>query len=80
MNEWFKAKKLSINTKKQAFSLYYESAKKDNLHFALPILTIDDVDLKRKISTKFFGVLLDENLTWKDHISTIENKISKNIE
>ena len=25
------------------------------------------------------GVLLDENLTWKDHINTTENKISKNI-
>ena len=50
------------------------------MHFALPIFRIDDVDLKRKISTKFFGVLLDENLTRKDHISTIENEILKNNE
>ena len=27
----------------------------------------------------FLGVLLDENLTWKRHIETIKNKISKNI-
>ena len=29
--------------------------------------------------TDSLGVLLDENLTWKDHINTTENKISKNI-
>ena len=35
---------------------------------------------KKKKSLKFLGVLLGENLTWKDHINTIEFKISKNIE
>jgi len=28
---------------------------------------------------KFLGVLLDENVTWNNHINFIENKISKNI-
>ena len=28
---------------------------------------------------KFLGVIVDESLTWKAHISTIENKISKNL-
>ena len=28
---------------------------------------------------KFLGVILDENINWKDHINMIENKISKNI-
>ena len=27
----------------------------------------------------FLGVLLDENLSWKSHTQTIENKIAKNI-
>lgn len=27
---------------------------------------------------KFLGVLLEENLTWEDHINTVENKISQN--
>ena len=29
-------------------------------------------------SIKFLGVLLDENLLWKDHIKYNGNKISKN--
>ena len=30
-------------------------------------------------SIKFLGVLLDQNLSWKDHIKYIENKVAKNI-
>ena len=28
---------------------------------------------------KFLGVLVDENITWVDHITTAENKLSKNV-
>ena len=35
--------------------------------------------MKRVESIKFLGVLLDENLSWKDHIKYIENKVAKNI-
>ena len=37
------------------------------------------MELKMKANIKFLGVLLDKNLTWKDHTSSIEKKISKNI-
>ena len=75
MNEWFTANKLSRNTyiqKKMVFSLYHKIAQKDNVPLALPILRIDSVELKRKASMKFLGVLLEKSLTWKDHINTIE--------
>ena len=29
--------------------------------------------------TKFLGVIIDEQLTWKPHIAYIQNKIAKNI-
>ena len=80
MNEWFEGNKLLLNTKKvSAFSAYHKSTQKDNLPLAPPIPRIDGVELKRKANVKFSGVLLDENLTWKDRINTIENKFSKNI-
>ena len=28
-------------------------------------------------SIKFLGLWVDENLTWRDHIHTVENKIAK---
>ena len=35
--------------------------------------------MERVESKKFLGVLLNENLSWKDHIKYIENKVAKNI-
>ena len=35
--------------------------------------------LNRVSSTKFFGVIIDENLTWKNHIDAISKTISRNI-
>ena len=61
------------------FSVYHKSTQKDNLPLALPIQRRDDLELKRKARIKFLRALLDENLTQKDHINTIKNKISKNI-
>ena len=43
MNEWFKANKLSLNTKKSVISLYHNSNYKDNLPLGLPILRIEGV-------------------------------------
>ena len=40
---------------------------------------LDDVSLERVHSTKFLGVIIDENLTWKNHIDAISKTISRNI-
>ena len=40
---------------------------------------MNEKEIKRTDCIKFLGVLLDENLTWKDHIHLIENKIAKNV-
>ena len=46
----------------------------------MPELKIGNSIIKRKSSVKFLGVMLDENISWKDHIKTIEKKkIAKNI-
>ena len=44
----------------------------------LPKLTINNV-IERQEFIKFLGVLLDENLNWKEHIKYTENKIAKNL-
>ena len=45
----------------------------------LPKLEINGINIEREKVTKFLGVLLDENLSWKEHINSIKTKISKNI-
>jgi len=40
---------------------------------------IDDIVIKKVNYCKFLGVVIDEHLTWKNHIEVINSKISKNI-
>ena len=44
-----------------------------------PELFTDGITLERETVTKFLGVIIDENVTWKAHINTISTKISKSI-
>ena len=40
---------------------------------------LDNVSLERVNSTKFLDVIIDESLTWKNHIDAISKTISRNI-
>ena len=56
-----------------------KSGKKRTIPLVLPLLHINNLLIKRDTITKFLGILLDENLTWKSHISYITSKISISI-
>ena len=45
----------------------------------LPNLNINGFTTERKSLIKFLGVWIDENLTWRDYIHIVEDKIAKNI-
>ena len=45
----------------------------------LPKLTVSNHVIERQVFMKFLGVLLDENLNWKEHIEYTENKIAQNL-
>ena len=77
--EWFNANKLSFNADKTKYSLFYKPSKTDNLPLLLPKLLINDNKVERVGSIKFLEVLLDEHLSWKEHIRYIENKVGKGI-
>ena len=51
----------------------------DSLASQLPTMRFNNIEIKRENSIKFLGVIIDENLTWKNHIKVVENEISKNI-
>ena len=78
VNNWCNANKLSLNVKKTKNSFFHKSSKKD-IPLWLPNLNINGFTVERESSIKFLGVWIDENLTWRDHIHTVENKIAKNI-
>ena len=79
VSNWFNANKLSLNVKKTKFSFFHKPSKKDNIPLRLPNLNINGFTIERESSIKFLGVWIDENLTWRDHIHTFENKVAKYI-
>ena len=79
ISEWSRTNKLSLNEDKTTFTLFHRIQDRDNLPLRLPILKINDYDIKRSSSIKFLGVLVDEHLSWTDHINILENKLSKNL-
>ena len=79
VNECFEANKLSLNIGKTKYFLFHKPSRKDDLPHLLPRLPIKMHKVERVKSIKFLGVLLDENLSWKDHIKCVENRVSKNI-
>ena len=78
VTEWFLANKLSLNAKKTKYVILQKVTMFDSLPLQLPAMTFNNIEIKRENSVIFLGVIIDENLTWKNHI-VLENKISKNI-
>ena len=72
---WLKVNKLSLNIKKTHYMIF-RKRKKDSLNVKLSIdgELINEVD-----KTKFLGVLIDNKLTWKQHIAYVSGKIARGI-
>ena len=79
INEWFSANKLSLNVGETKFSLFHKLGKKYSMPSHLTTLKINNHDIERVNTMKFLGALLDDNLSWKERIKYLENKIAKNI-
>ena len=77
IKDWFTANKLSLNMEKTKYSLLHRPSQKDDIPLPLPKLIINNYEIQREESIKFLGVLLDQHLTWKEHIKLTKNKIAK---
>ena len=73
ISRWFKLNKLSLNIKKIHF-LFYNNHNKTN---TTPTITIDGTKIDQGSNTKFFGVIINQYLTWDDHILAIKQQIAK---
>ena len=76
---WFKANKLSLNEGKTKCTFFHIFCQKDNIPLKLSMLATNGNVIERTTSIKVLGILLDGHLSWKNHISVVENKVSKNI-
>ena len=72
---WLKVNKLSLNITKTNFIIFHSRQRyiASDIH-----LQIDGMLIEKVLATKFLGVMLNENLTWTDHVKVVLNKTSKN--
>ena len=66
--------KISLNEKKK-FVLFHKVAMRDSLPQQLPIMVFNNIKIKRENYVKFPGIVIDENLTRKNHSQVVQNKI-----
>ena len=76
ISTWLKANILSINVDKTKFMIFKTRSKQLPHNFELHF---DNHLVNQTGQLRFLGVILDEKLSWKPHISYITNKISKSI-
>jgi len=75
ISNWFKLNKLSLNIDKTNFMIF------KNKHSNKPGINInikiDNKEINKVTTTKFLGVLIDNNMDWKSHNSHVTKIISK---
>ena len=77
---WFQSNKLSLNVKKTKFMLFRPKSK--NIDFSNLTLKIGNSDIDRigagckETGFKFVGHVIDEFLSWDDHLKHVTSKLS----
>jgi len=70
LNSWFLCNRLSLNLDKTYFSVF--GAGKADINFEL---TIDGTVIKQVNTCKYLGIMIDDKLSWQDHIDFVYNKV-----
>jgi len=65
--DWFMANKLSVNIKKTNYIIFKNNTPDDK---KIPIM-LSNCQLEQVMFTKFLGITIDSDLTWKNHIKDI---------
>ena len=76
---WFNVNKLSLNITKTKYSFVHSLAYQDLIPLRLPSLIINSISIRREITMNCLEILLDENIIRRNHIASIESKVSKNL-
>ena len=72
LQDWFNANKLTLNLKKTVYMLF-RAKKGDDLEFELKL---NGETIPRVTSTKFLGTWIDDQLSWKEHLSKLCTRLN----
>ena len=71
---WFSVNKLSLNLSKTNYILFRNRSADTDLN-----IRINTINVTRVQSSKFLGIIIDENLNWKPHIQLVKSILSKTL-
>ena len=71
---WFSVNKLSLNLSKTNYILFRNRPADTDLN-----ICINTINVTRVQSSKFVGIIIDENLNWKPHIQLVKSKLPKTL-
>ncbi len=73
INNWFKLNKLSLNTTKSKCMVFHRPQK----FVMYPKLKTDHIEIEGVKEFNFLGIVLNEQLTWKNHTEYLSATISR---
>ena len=76
--EWMRLNKLSLNADKSEFMVIGHS-RQHNVLNELREIEVDHKKINRVTNTKYLGLNIDENLSWKDQYKTVKTKVKSGL-
>ena len=77
VSSWFKFNRLTINYDKSAYILFFpKKADEDHILANDLVVSFDNRSIGRVTNTKFLGIIIDDNLNFKQHINYITGKVN----
>ena len=75
LQKWFNINKLTLHLGKTNYTVFH--CKRDHNKCCPDHFYVNQTKICRASSVKYLGVLIDEDLSWKDHIQDLTNKLVK---
>ena len=76
IHTWLSANKLSLNIDKSNFVIFHPPQRKLPFNVSL---SLNGININQEYSIRYLGIIIDSNLSWKNQVSYIVNKIKRNI-
>ena len=78
VDDWCKTNKMILHPEKSK-SMIITTHQKRQLHQYQLKLRINNIDIEQVKKHKLLGIIIDENLTWEDHINHLYKQLSQNL-
>lgn len=75
LKTWFDVNKLTVHLGKTNYTIFH--GKKQKVHTCHDKFSVDGIDIIRTPTTKYLGVIIDEELSWKHHIDELSKQLVK---